>query len=78
MTMVAEQFAAHGYRSLGVAHTGPGRRWRLLGVVPLADPPRADSAATITAARDLPVGFKGGAHCRASLVVSVVVPAAAR
>ena len=55
MSTVAEGFAAHGYRSLGVARTGPGGGWRLLGVVPLADPPREDSAATITAARELGV-----------------------
>ena len=58
MTTVAEGFASHGYRSLGVARTGPGGRWRLLGVLPLADPPREDSAATITAARDLGVTVK--------------------
>ncbi|WP_240135009.1 HAD-IC family P-type ATPase [Streptomyces sp. MUM 178J] len=32
--------------------------WRLLGVVPLADPPREDSAATVTAARALGVEVK--------------------
>ena len=32
-----------------------GGPWRLLGVIPLADPPREDSAATIAAARDLGV-----------------------
>ncbi|MGE5291008.1 MAG: plasma-membrane proton-efflux P-type ATPase, partial [Micromonosporaceae bacterium] len=58
MTTVAEEFAARGYRSLSVAQTGPGGDWRLLGVVPLADPPRADSAATITAAHDLGVTVK--------------------
>ena len=55
---VAGQFAARGYRSLAVARTGPGDGWRLLGVLPLADPPREDSAATITAARDLGVAVK--------------------
>jgi H+-transporting ATPase len=49
------RFAAHGYRSLAVARTGPDGSWRLLGVLPLADPPREDSAATIAAARDLGV-----------------------
>ncbi len=58
MTREVEGFAARGYRSLGVARTGPGGGWRLLGVVPLADPPREDSAATITAARDLGVTVK--------------------
>ena len=58
MTTVIGEFAGRGYRSLGVARTGPGGGWRLLGVVPLADPPRADSAATITAARGLGVTVK--------------------
>jgi H+-transporting ATPase len=58
LSSVVEEFAGRGYRSLAVARTGPGGRWRLLGVVPLADPPRADSAATITAARDLGVTVK--------------------
>ena len=50
-----EQFARRGYRSLGVASAVEGGPWRLLGVIPLADPPREDSAATIAAARDLGV-----------------------
>jgi H+-transporting ATPase len=58
MTTVVEGFAARGYRSLAVARTGPEGGWRLLGVLPLADPPRADSAATITAARGLGVTVK--------------------
>ena len=57
MTAVAGQFAARGYRSLGVARADAGRPWRLLGVIPLADP-REDSAATITAARGLGVSVK--------------------
>jgi H+-transporting ATPase len=58
MTAVVEAFAARGYRSLGVASTSPGGGWRLLGVLALADPPRADAAATITAARELGVTVK--------------------
>ena len=58
MSAVAGQFAARGYRSLGVARAGAAGSWRLLGVLPLADPPRHDSAATITAARDLGVTVK--------------------
>lgn len=55
---VAAGFAAHGYRSLGVARTDNNGSWRLLGVLPLADPPREDSAATIAAARNLGVRVK--------------------
>ena len=55
---VVEQFAGHGYRSLGVARTDGDGGWRLMGVLALADPPRDDSAATITAARELGVDVK--------------------
>ena len=58
MTAMAGQFAARGYRSLGVARADGDGPWRLLGVLPLADPPREDSAATIAAARDLGVSVK--------------------
>ncbi|OCB54766.1 plasma-membrane proton-efflux P-type ATPase [Mycobacterium malmoense] len=55
---VVERFAARGYRSLGVAKTDGGGAWRLLGVLALADPPREDSAATITAAKELGIDVK--------------------
>jgi H+-transporting ATPase len=53
-----ERFARRGYRSLGVARTDGDDRWRLLGVLALADPPREDSAETIAAAKDLGVDVK--------------------
>jgi H+-transporting ATPase len=54
-----EEFAAHGYRSLSVARTAEGDgAWHLLGVLALADPPRADSADTVVAARGLGVDVK--------------------
>ena len=52
---VVDDFAGRGYRSLGVARADGDGPWRLLGVLPLADPPRQDSAATIHAARELGV-----------------------
>ncbi|AGZ49482.1 plasma-membrane proton-efflux P-type ATPase [Mycobacterium kansasii] len=55
---VVDQFAAHGYRSLGVAQTDMTGSWRLLGVLALADPARNDSAATIAAARQLGIDVK--------------------
>jgi H+-transporting ATPase len=55
---VVERFAGHGYRSLGVAKTDGGGSWRLMGVLGLADPPREDSAATITAAKELGIDVK--------------------
>ncbi len=53
-----ERFAGHGYRSLGVARRDGGGSWRLMGVLALADPPREDSAATVTAAKQLGVEVK--------------------
>ncbi|GGZ97280.1 hypothetical protein GCM10010371_66440 [Streptomyces subrutilus] len=63
---VTEEFAALGYRSLAVARTDPEGGWRLLGVLPLADPPRPDSAATITAPRPPPgpVWLRRRVFCR--------------
>jgi H+-transporting ATPase len=58
LAAVSQEFAARGYRSLGVARRDGSGSWRLLGVLPLADPPRGDSAATISAARGLGVTVK--------------------
>jgi H+-transporting ATPase len=52
------QFAARGFRSLGVARTDDEGRWQLLGVLPLSDPPREDSKATIDTARDMGIRVK--------------------
>ena len=43
--------AAKGYRTLGVARTVAGGKWEFLGLLPLSDTPRDDSASTIVAAR---------------------------
>ncbi|MGE5288881.1 MAG: plasma-membrane proton-efflux P-type ATPase [Micromonosporaceae bacterium] len=42
-----DQLAAKGYRTLGVARKDAGGPWRLLGLLPLSDPPRPDSAETV-------------------------------
>jgi len=55
---VVNGFADHGYRSLGVARTDGQGAWRLMGVLALADPPREDSAETISAAKELGVEVK--------------------
>jgi H+-transporting ATPase len=52
------RFASKGFRSLGVARTDERGAWRFLGVLPLFDPPRADSKATIDAARAMGVKVK--------------------
>ena len=41
------RFAAKGFRTLGVARCDDGKTWRFLGILPLFDPPREDSAETI-------------------------------
>jgi H+-transporting ATPase len=51
-------FAKRGFRSLGVARTDDRDQWQFLGVLPLFDPPREDSQATIAAARQMGVAVK--------------------
>lgn len=47
------QFAQRGFRSLGVAQTDANGDWQVLGVLPLFDPPRDDSAAMIAQAKEM-------------------------
>ena len=51
-------FAARGFRALGVARADGGGKWRLLGVLPLSDPPRADAKETIAIAASMGVKIK--------------------
>ena len=51
-------FAARGFRSLGVARAGGDGDWQFVGVLPLFDPPRADAVSTIAAARQMGVSVK--------------------
>ncbi len=51
-------FAARGFRSLGVARAEGTSPWQFLGVLPLFDPPREDARATIATARHLGVDVK--------------------
>ena len=51
-------FAARGYRSLGVARADGEQPWVFLGVLPLFDPPREDAEATIATARAMGVSVK--------------------
>ncbi|MBI1213122.1 MAG: plasma-membrane proton-efflux P-type ATPase [Alphaproteobacteria bacterium] len=53
-----DAFAAKGFRSLGVARSDDGKRWRFLGLLPLFDPPREDAAATIERTREMGVDVK--------------------
>jgi H+-transporting ATPase len=51
-------FAVRGFRSLGVARTDDLGHWRMLGVLPLYDPPRPDSQSTIVTATQMGVRVK--------------------
>lgn len=42
-----DDLAAKGYRTLGIARSDNGDTWRFLGILPMFDPPREDSAETI-------------------------------
>jgi H+-transporting ATPase len=53
-----EDFAARGYRSLGVARAEGDGPWRFLGVLPLFDPPREEARETIATAKRMGVSMK--------------------
>jgi H+-transporting ATPase len=52
------EFAARGFRSLGVARTDSQDRWHLMGVIPLFDPLREDSKTTVETAGQMGVEVK--------------------
>ncbi len=52
------EFAARGFRSLGVARAGQENNWHFVGVLPLFDPPREQAKATIASARQMGVSVK--------------------
>ena len=52
------EFAARGFRSLGVARAGEDGKWQFLGVLPLFDPPREDAKETIATALKMGVKIK--------------------
>ena len=52
------EFAARGFRSLGVARAEGDGQWQFLGVLPLFDPPREDAKATIATAGQMGVKVK--------------------
>jgi H+-transporting ATPase len=53
-----DDFAARGFRSLGVARADEPGKWRFLGVLPLSDPPREQAKATIVSAKKMGVSVK--------------------
>ncbi len=52
------EFAARGFRSLGVARAEGNGAWRFLGILPLFDPPREDAASTLATAKAMGVSVK--------------------
>jgi H+-transporting ATPase len=53
-----DEFAARGFRSLGVARAEGDGQWQFVGVLPLFDPPRDDAKTTIATARQMGVKIK--------------------
>ena len=53
-----DEFAARGFRSLGVARAEGEGKWQFLGVLPLFDPPRDDAKETIATAQHMGVKVK--------------------
>jgi H+-transporting ATPase len=54
----ATEFARRGFRSLGVAVKEGDKPWQLLGMLPMFDPPREDTASTIAEAQILGLSIK--------------------
>ncbi len=52
------EFAARGFRSLGVAKDNGDGQWQFVGVLPLFDPPREDAEETIATALKMGVKIK--------------------
>jgi H+-transporting ATPase len=57
-TKAVDEFAARGFRSLGVARVDQDGKWQFLGVLPLFDPPRVDAKETIATALSMGVKIK--------------------
>ena len=55
---VVNDFAARGFRSLGVARTNEQGQWQFVGVIPLFDPLRDDSKSTVDAAKVMGLDVK--------------------
>ena len=53
-----EELAAKGYRTLGIARAEMDGGWEFLGILPMYDPPREDSAATIAQAKEHGIQMK--------------------
>ncbi|MEJ2435988.1 MAG: HAD-IC family P-type ATPase, partial [Pseudolabrys sp.] len=70
---LTDELAARGFRTLGVAQADESGKWRFLGLLPLFDPPRDDSAETIATAErmGLDVRMVTGDHTAIAREISV-------
>jgi len=57
-TKAVDEFAARGFRSLGVARAEGEGKWQFVGVLPLFDPPRKDAKKTVATAFAMGVKIK--------------------
>lgn len=53
-----DALAARGFRALGVAQAEADGPWRMLGILPLYDPPRETAGPTIARAREMGISVK--------------------
>ncbi|WP_340111633.1 plasma-membrane proton-efflux P-type ATPase [Maribellus mangrovi] len=53
-----DELAQKGYRTLGIARTNKNENWEFVGLIPMFDPPREDSAETIKTASAMGVNVK--------------------
>ncbi|HPF50330.1 MAG TPA: plasma-membrane proton-efflux P-type ATPase [Draconibacterium sp.] len=53
-----DELAQKGYRTLGIARTNEKEKWEFVGLIPMFDPPREDSADTIKTALEMGVNVK--------------------
>ncbi len=53
-----DALGSQGYRALAVAAADEGGNWRMLGLLPLFDPPRDDAAQTLAITREMGVDVK--------------------
>ncbi len=53
-----DKLGSEGYRALAVAAAGSDGNWRILGLMPLFDPPRDDAAETLAKTRSMGVNVK--------------------
>ena len=52
------EFAARGFRALGVARSDGDGPWQFIGLLPLFDPPREEARTTIATARQMGISVK--------------------